>query len=90
MDEITKKELIYAFTGHPGETARTPNKATLLQRLDIGLTRLREERAGQKSLPKATNVLQGALIRLSQAYGDPEVAAKVDELINLTVDISGI
>lgn len=92
MREITKKGLIYAFTGHPADPTRKLSNPELLERLDIGLTSLKEARARQDKRLEvaAANGLRGALIRLAQAYGNPEVAARVDEYIDLTIDIINI
>lgn len=89
MSEITQRDLIYAFTGHPGDHERTPSTSDLLMRLDIALNSLKEAQA-TKDKRAAANALRGALIRFSQAYGDPEVAAKVDELIGITSEITGL
>lgn len=87
---ITKKDLIYAFTGRPGE--RSLSTPELLERLDIGLASLKEAQASQdkRLAVAAANALRGALIRLSQAYGDPDVAARVDEFVGITAEIGGI
>lgn len=92
MREITKKDLIYAFTGHPADPGRKLSTPELLERLDIGLKSLKEAKASQDERLEvaAGNALRGALIRLAQAYGDAEVGAKVDEFIGLTVDIINI
>jgi len=90
--EITKKDLIYAFTGHPADPTRKLTTQELLARLDIGLKSLKEarEQKDRRLEVAAANGLRGALIRLAQAYGDPEVGAKVDEFIDLTIDIINI
>lgn len=92
MRDITPKDLIYTFTGHPGEHDKTPSTPDLLKRLDISLARLKEAQVqGESRLEDtAANCLRGALIRLSQAYGDQEVAKKVDELIEITSNIGGL
>jgi hypothetical protein len=89
---ITKKDLIYAFTGHPADPERHLTTPELLKRLDIGLKSLKEARdkKDRRLEVAAANGLRGALIRLAQAYGDPEVGAKVDQFIDLTVDIINI
>lgn len=90
--DITKKDLIYAFTGHPADPARKLSTPELLERLDIGLKSLKEARGAKDRRLEvaAANGLRGALIRLAQAYGDPEVATRVDEYIDLTIDIINI
>lgn len=90
--DITKKDLIYAFTGHPADPSRHLTTPELLKRLDIGLNSLKEAivTKDRRLEVAAANGLRGALIRLAQAYGDPEVAARVDEYITLTVDIINI
>jgi hypothetical protein len=89
---ITKKDLIYAFTGHPADPSRKLSTPELLERLDIGLKSLKEARdkKDRRLEVAAANGLRGALIRLAQAYGDPEVAARVDEYIDLTIDVINI
>lgn len=92
MKDITQRDLIYAFTGTPLDHEKTPDTAALLHRLEIGLTSLKEAQATQDKRLAVTvaNVLRGSLIRFSQVYNDPEVAAKVDELIGLTSQVTGL
>lgn len=89
MSEITQTDLIYAFTGEPNDTTRTSDTAKLLERLEIGLNSLRQAQATQDKR-SANNVLRGALIRFSQVYGNAEVAAKVDEIVRISSQITGL
>lgn len=91
MNEITKRGFIYAFTGHPYQEEPMPPDE-LIKRLDVMLTSLKADIAsGDKRLPVgASNALRGFVIRLCQAYGDREVAERVDELIGITSEITGI
>ena len=91
MDEITRYDFITAFTARP-ESAGAMLIDELSQRLDITLTQLKADiAASEKRLPvSAANCLRGALIRCAQAINDPEITAKVNELIALSTDITGI
>jgi hypothetical protein len=88
---ITKHTFIDIFTQRPTDAGPMPTDE-LLHRLDITLAAIKEDqKTGEKRLAvAAANCLRGALIRLSQAYGDAAVEQKVRELVSITADITGI
>lgn len=88
---ITKMDLIKAFTSRPADAGAMPLDE-LVRRLDIALNQLKEDiAASEKRLPvSAANCLRGALIRCAQAINDPDVSEKINELVAITADISGI
>lgn len=98
MKEITPQSfassMIDAFTHRPPDVG--PMEASeLLRRLEITLNSLKEQtQPGLKGVRPphvvACNCLCGALIRLSQAYGNAEVEAKCRELVAMATDITGI
>jgi hypothetical protein len=90
MREITRKDFIDAFTRRDTTDAMPTDE--LCMRLDITLNALKEAQANddKRLATVAVNCLRGALIRLSQAYGDPQVETKVQELISITTNIIGI
>jgi hypothetical protein len=73
---ISKQSFIDAFTHRPDDAGPMPREE-LLRRLDIILSTFNE----QSTRKSTADALRGALIRLAQAYGDPEVSAKVDKII---------
>lgn len=85
--QITRKDFIDMFTRRPDNAGPMPREE-LLQRLDIALSTY--DNGMPVTAQHAANTLRGALIRMAQAYGDPDVSAKVDTLIAKTLDITGI
>jgi hypothetical protein len=88
MNEITRYDFIKAFTARPEDAEAMP-MSELLQRLDIILTQFKADIAARdkRTSVSAANCLRGALIRCTQALNDPEVTAKVNELIALTTSV---
>ncbi len=82
--QITKQTFVDALK-RPDDAGPMPQEE-LVRRLDIMLS-IFDEQTTPKS---AANVLRGALIRLAQAYGDPEVSAKVDKIVSNTLEVTGI
>lgn len=92
--QITKQTFIDAFTARSEDAGAMPTDE-LLKRLDITLNALKEQtnpenKGNRPPFVVVTNCLSGALIRLSQAYNDPEVSVKVRELVQIATDVSGI
>lgn len=87
MDDrvITKQAFIDAFTKRPDD-AGPMSREELLRRLDITLSTFKNETTAKD----AVHALRGALIRMAQAYGDEAVSVKIDLLVALTLDITGI
>ena len=90
-NQITKHDFIRIFTTRPEGAGAMPI-SELQQRLDITLNQLKHDvESKDKRLPaSAANCLRGALIRCAQTIDDPMVSAKIDELVAITADITGI
>ena len=71
------EQALYSFVATPDD---------VLMRLVIINNALKQAPKGEAPL-LAFNCLQGALVRVAQAYGNADVRKRVDELIQLTLDI---
>ena len=73
----TFEQALYMFKATPDD---------VLMRLVIITNALKQAPKDEAPL-LAFNCLQGAVLRLAQAYGNADVQKRVDELIQLTLDI---
>lgn len=85
--QITKKDFIDAFTKRSDDAGPMPREE-LLHRLDSALSTYSD--GTPPTVMHVANTLRGALIRLAQSYGDPEVSTKVDMLIVKSLETTGI
>lgn len=81
---ITKRRFVQARALDEGPMTAED----LLHRLDIMLNGLKSNE--QPKMKQATNVLHGALIRLCQLVDNKEVTEKINEILDITMEITGI
>ena len=87
--EITPKTFLDIFTRRSQPGAMT--KDELLQRMDITLSTLdRPEGEPRPTARDIVNCYRGILLRFAQAIDDPEVTAKVEELMDKSLKYVGL